>query len=71
MSRVRMLKKATITPIQPQARQDALLRTSFSARKILNVSRGKSRSWPAQGWEGEISVLLRVLLACGLVERHV
>ena len=29
---------------------------------VLNVPRGKGRSWPAQGWAGEISVRLRGLL---------
>ena len=34
--------------------------------KILNVPWGESRPWAAQGWAGEMEVLLRFFLTCGL-----
>jgi hypothetical protein len=50
-----------IPPTQPQGRQDALLPERRSrVGKILNVAMGKSWSWPAQGWGGDMLARLRV-----------
>lgn len=58
-----MLKTVLFQPPCPQARWDApLSRPSSRLASDLNVPRGKGRSWPAQGWAGEISVRLRGLL---------
>src|SRR6476620_3030770 len=47
-------EKGCITPSPPQARRDASLPELRSrVVKILNVPMAQSRSWPAQGLEGD------------------
>lgn len=87
MSRVKMLKQATLhTPYPrrylthpPYACQNRRLThwtcplPGFALGWEKNPQRteGKSRSWPAAGWAGEMSVRLRFFLPCGLVGRPV
>jgi hypothetical protein len=57
-----MLKKALLHPPFPKRAKTRSFPSFVLGSKILNVPMGKSRSWPAQGWVGEMSVCFRFFL---------
>jgi len=62
-----LLNTAPITPARPKlAKTRPFPKLRSRVGKVLNVALGEGRSWPAQGWAGEISLRLRLYLPYGL-----